>query len=306
MTKVTIIGAGAVGSTIAYTLATEGIATDIVLIDINAAKSEGEALDIYQAATYSHPFTMKSGTYEDAVGSDIVILTSGVPRKADQSRLDIAQININITKSIMPQIVKYAPDATYVIVSNPVDVLTYTFCKLSGIPENKIIGSGTSLDTSRLCTKLGEMYDVNPADVNAYTIGEHGDSSFTPWSLANIASVPVEDYNKDVELNKDEIETFVRKSGGVIIKNKGATFYAVCISVCHICKALLQSTDTILPVGTMFHGEYGIDDVVMSMPTRIGNMTANGKVMLPLNDEEIERLKNSAAALRAVIDQAEF
>ncbi len=306
MKKITIIGTGAVGSTIAYTLATQGIATDILLIDIAKAKAEGEALDILQAATYSYPFNIKSGEYEDAVGSDIVILTSGVARKEGQSRLDLAQINVNITKSIIPQIVKYAPDATYIIVSNPVDVLTYTFCKLSGIPENKIIGSGTSLDTSRLCTTLGGMYNVNPADVNAYTIGEHGDSSFTPWSVANIAGMPVEEFNKDVELNKEEVETFVRKSGGIVIKNKGATFYAVCISVCHICKALAQSTDTILPVGTMFHGEYGIDNVVMSLPTRIGNMTVNGKVMLPLTDEEIEKLKKSADALKAVIDNVEI
>lgn len=306
MNKITIIGTGAVGSTIAYTLATQGIATDILLIDIAKAKAEGEALDILQAATYSHPFSIRSGEYEDAVGSDIVILTSGVARKEGQSRLDLAQINVNITKSIIPQIVKYAPDATYIIVSNPVDVLTYTFCKLAGIPEEKIIGSGTSLDTSRLCTTLGGMYNVNPADVNAYTIGEHGDSSFTPWSIANIAGVPVEQFDKDVELNKEEVETFVRKSGGIVIKNKGATFYAVCTSVCHICKALAQSTDTILPVGTMFHGEYGIDDVVMSLPTRIGNMKANGKVMLPLTDEEIEKLKKSADALKAVIHNVEI
>ncbi len=306
MTKVTIIGTGAVGSTIAYTLATEGIATDIVLIEINTKKADGEALDILQAATYSHPFNMKSGTYEDATGSDIVILTSGVARKPGQSRLDLAQINVNITKSIIPEITKYAPDATYVIVSNPVDVLTYTFCKCSGIPENKIIGSGTSLDTSRLCTTLGDLYNVNAADVNAYTIGEHGDSSFTPWSIANIAGVPVEQFNKDVELNKDEVETFVRKSGGKIIENKGATFYAVCVSVCHICKALLNSVDTILPVGTMFHGEYGIEDVCMSVPTRIGNMTANGKVMLPLTEEEVEKLKNSANTLKSITDNIQW
>ena len=302
MNKITIIGTGAVGSTIAYTLATQGIATDILLIDIAKEKAEGEALDILQAATYTHPFSIKSGEYADAVGSDIVILTSGVARKPGQSRLDLAQINVNITKSIIPEITKYAPDATYIIVSNPVDVLTYTFIKNSGIPENKIIGSGTSLDTSRLCTTLGGMYNVNPADVNAYTIGEHGDSSFTPWSVANIAGMPIEEFNKDVNLNKDEVEEFVRKSGGIIIKNKGATFYAVCISVCHICKALAQSTDTILPVGTMFHGEYGINDVVMSLPTRIGNMTANGKVMLNLTDDEVEKLKKSAAALKDVID----
>ena len=302
MNKITIIGTGAVGSTIAYTLATQGIASDILLIDIAKKKAEGEALDILQAATYSFPFNMKSGEYEDAVGSDIVILTSGVARKPGQSRLELAQTNVNITKSIIPEITKYAPDATYVIVSNPVDILTYTFCKCSGIPENKIIGSGTSLDTSRLCTTLGDLYNVNPADINAYTIGEHGDSSFTPWSLANIAGMPVEEFNKDVNLDKDAVEEFVRKSGGKIIENKGATFYAVCISVCHICKALLNSNDTILPVGTMFHGEYGIDDVCMSLPTRIGNMTANGKVLLPLTDEEIEKLKKSADALKAVIN----
>ena len=168
MTKVTIIGAGSVGSTIAYTLAVGGIATEIVMIDINEEKALGEALDIRQGTPFCPPVSIYAGTYRDACDSDIVILTSGVARKPGQSRLDLAQTNVNIIKSIIPQITKYAPDATYVIVSNPVDILTYTWCKCSDLPENKIIGSGTILDTARLRARISEYYNINRQNVHAY------------------------------------------------------------------------------------------------------------------------------------------
>ena len=161
MNKITIIGAGSVGATVAYTLAIQGVASEIVLIDINKDKAFGEALDIYQGTPYSHSCVVTSGDYPDAAGSDIVVITSGVARKPGQSRLDLAQTNVNIIKSIAPQIVKYAPEAIYVIVSNPVDILTYVFCKYSGLPENQIIGSGTILDTSRLRSHLSEFYNIN-------------------------------------------------------------------------------------------------------------------------------------------------
>ncbi|MBR4224909.1 MAG: L-lactate dehydrogenase, partial [Oscillospiraceae bacterium] len=172
--KVTIIGAGSVGSTIAYTMVVNSIASEIVLIDINENKAIGEAMVIRQGVPYCSPASIYSGSYEDAKGSNVVILTSGVARKAGQSRLELAQINVDITKTIIPEITKYAPDAIYIIVSNPIDILTYQFHKYSGLPANHIIGSGTSLDTSRLRTGLSEAFDISQQNVHAYVFGEHG------------------------------------------------------------------------------------------------------------------------------------
>ena len=310
MSKITIIGTGSVGSTIAYTLAVAGIANEIVMIDLNTEKALGEALDIRQGIPFCAPCSIYAGDYRDAVNSDIVVLTSGVARKAGQSRLDLAQINVNITKSIIPEITRYAPDAKYVIVSNPVDILTYTFCKCSDLPEKQIIGSGTILDTARLRARLSEYYRINQQNVHAYIMGEHGDSAFVPWSIANISNVPVDEYSKYLSntdgmmmppLNHAEIENYVRKSGARVIARKGATFYAVSVSVCHICKALLSSIDTTMTVSTMMHGEYGIDDVCLSVLNVVGRDGAEGKVIMPLADEEVALLRKSADSLKEVI-----
>ena len=314
MNKITIVGTGSVGSTIAYTLTVTGMASEIVMIDINGEKAMGEALDIRQGTPFCSSCDLYAGSYADAVNSNIVIITSGVARKPGQSRLDLAQINVNITRSIIPEITKYAPDATYVIVSNPVDILTYTFCKYSGLPHDRIIGSGTILDTSRLRSRISEYYDVNQQNVHAYVLGEHGDSSFIPWSLANISNVPVESYRDAIintngvypELDKAEIEEYVRKSGARVIQRKGATFYAVSISVCRVVKALLSGIDTTLTVSTMCNGEYGIDDVCLSLLTIVGSKAAQGKILLPLNDEEIKALHHSADELKGVINSIQW
>ena len=195
-TKITVIGAGSVGAAITNDIMIQGFATEVLLIDINKEKAFGEALDVYQGAPFCSPAIIRSGDYEDAVGSKIVIITSGMPRKPGQTRLELAQANVNILKSITPQIVKYCPDAIYIIVSNPVDVLTYVFHKISGIPANHIIGSGTVLDTSRLQAALAKRFRISPKSVHAHVYGEHGDSSFVPWSLATIGNSPLEDYLK--------------------------------------------------------------------------------------------------------------
>ena len=309
--KVTIIGAGSVGSTIAYTMAVNGIATEIVMIDINEAKAMGEALDIRQGVPFCPPVSIYAGSYQDAQGSDVVILTSGIARKPGQSRLDLAQTNVNITKSIIPQIVKYAPDAIYIVVSNPVDILTYVFHKVSGLPESHIIGSGTILDTARLRARIAEYYNINQQNVHAYVFGEHGDSSFVPWSTATISTIPVDQYaasltNPDTiepKLVHSEVESYIRKSGGKIIERKGATFYAVAVSVCHIVKCIFSGADTTMTVSTMMHGEYGIDDVCLSTLAIVGPDGVAGKVLAPLTDEEKALLKHSSKCLRGIIDQ---
>jgi len=311
MSKITIIGTGFVGSTIAYTLAVQGIASEIVMIDLNTEKALGEALDIRQGTPFCSPCSIYAGDYRDTAGSNIVILTSGIARKVGQSRLDLAQTNVNITKSIIPEITRYAPDANYIIVSNPVDILTYTFCKCSGLPENRIIGSGTILDTARLRARLSEYYHINQKNVHAYVMGEHGDSSFVPWSLANISNVPIDQYHQSITstskdelyppLNHAEIENYVRKSGARVIGRKGATFYAVSVSVCYICRCLLGVVDTTMTVSTMMHGEYGIDDVCLSVLNAVSNEGAQGKILTPMTNEEILLLQKSADSLKAVI-----
>ncbi|MBE6587799.1 MAG: L-lactate dehydrogenase [Ruminococcaceae bacterium] len=309
MNKITIIGTGSVGSTIAYTLCINGTASEIVMIDINGEKAKGEALDIRQGTPFCNPCSVYAGNYEDAKGSDIVIITAGVARKPGQSRLDLAQTNIDVLKIITKKIVSAAPDATYIIVSNPVDILTYAFCKYSGIPEERIIGSGTILDTARLRSRLSEMYRVNQQNVHAYVLGEHGDSSFIPWSIANISNVPTEDYAKSIssgdvypELSKNDIEEYVHTSGAVVIERKGATFYAVSMSVCYICKCLLSGIDTTMTVSTMLHGEYGLYDICLSLLNVVGSRGAHSKILLPLNDQEIRALYKSAGNLRSVIN----
>ena len=314
MNKISIIGTGSVGSTIAYTLTVMGLASEIVMIDINNEKALGEALDIRQGTPFCSPTTIYAGDYRDAENSDIVILTSGIARKPGQSRLELAQTNVNITKSIIPEIEKYAPNATYIIVSNPVDILTYTFNKLSGIPENRIIGSGTILDTARLRTRLSEYYNITQSNVHAYVFGEHGDSSFIPWSIANISNVPISECNLLIttpgivspKLDFEEIEQYVKKSGGRVIARKGATFYAVSVSVCHICKCVLSGIDTTMTVSTMMHGEYGIDDVCLSTLNMVGNHGLRGKVNVPLTDSEIAKLRTSADTLKDVISNLEI
>ena len=316
MSKITVIGAGSVGSTVANDLMIQGIATEIVLVDINKQKAFGEALDIYQGAPFCSPAIVRSGDYEDAEGSDIVIITSGLPRKPGQSRLDLAQSNVNIIKQIAPQVVKYAPDAVYVIVSNPVDILTYVFHKISGLPEHQIIGSGTILDTSRLQSALAKRFRISPKNVHAHVYGEHGDSSFVPWSLVHIANNHVDDYKASspdcdrIKWNGESeyaaIEEFVKTSGGQVIKAKGATFYAVAMSVCHICKCIYAGAGTALTVSTMMHGEYGVEDVCLSTLALVDRTGVRGKILNQLTDHEVSQLRASAEKLKEVIRQIEI
>ena len=313
--KVTIIGAGSVGATVAYTLVATGSVSEIVLIDVNTAKAEGEALDIRQSTPYLHPVKIYAGTYEDAVGSDIVIVTSGVGRKPGQSRIDLTQTNVNILKSIAPQIVKYAPDALYVFVANPVDVLTYVFCKITGVPRNRVIGTGTTLDSIRLRTRLSELYSVNQKQVHAYVLGEHGDSSFVAWSTADISGIPLAEYEQTLTdksvlkvqpYDKEEVEQYVKKSGGQIIAGKGATFYGIAASVTQIVNSIYSSAYTILPVSTVLDGEYGISDVALSTLCAISSDGLVTTLTPKLSDDEMEKMRNSAEVLKNVIAQIEI
>lgn len=312
--KVTVIGAGNVGSTIAYTLSLGTIASQIVLIDINKDKAEGEVMDIVQGASFREPITVIAGDYEDARDSDIVIITSGMGRKPGQSRIDLAQTNVNIMKDIASKIAPVAPNALYVIVSNPVDVMTYVFTKVSGIPEKQIIGSGTILDTARLRYCLSDSYKVAQKNIHAYVYGEHGDTSFIPWSLADVSGCSLTEYEDlmikkgviDAPLNPEETLKYVQKSGGDIIAKKGATFYGVSASVNKILSALVAAYDSVATVSSMMHGEYGIDDVCISTMTIIGPNGVKGKVPVELTFDEQQKLRASADALKKVIASIEI
>jgi len=312
--KITVIGAGNVGSTIAYTLSLGTIASEIVLIDINREKVEGEVMDIVQGTSFRDPISVIAGDYCDAAESDIVIITSGIGRKPGQTRIDLAQTNVNILKEITPKIVAAAPKALYVLVSNPVDVLTYVFTKISGLPESQIIGSGTILDTARLRYDLSHHYKVAQKNIHAYVYGEHGDTSFIPWSLADVSGCSLGEY-EDLMIKKGVVQDrldpeatlkYVQKSGGEIIAKKGATFYAVSASVNKILMALDAAYDSVATVSTMMHGEYGIEDVCISTMTIIGPEGLKGKVPVDLTYDEQLKLKASADALKSVINSLEI
>lgn len=308
-TKITILGAGNVGATIAYTFAVAGTCSDVVLVDINKAKAAGEAMDIRQGVSFGHNVEIIDGTYEDAKDSDIVVVTLGLARKPGQTRLDLAQANVNIIKEVMPQIARFAPDAIYVIVSNPVDILTYTILKCTNLSPQQVIGSGTALDTSRLRSVIADHVGLSPNSIHAYVFGEHGDSSFIPWSLTNIAGIPMEQYCEDQEhadLDEDEIIDEVRKAGAEVIKRKGATFYAIAMTVNKICDSILRDTNNIMTVSSLVPDRYGISDVCLSLPCVIGSNGIGREVFPKLTEDEEEKLRESARALRSVIDQLEF
>lgn len=309
--KITIIGAGAVGSSIGYLLVAEGTASEVVFIDVNKEKALGEAMDIYQATPFLNPAVVRAGEYEDAKGSDIVVITSGIARKPGQTRIDLAQTNVNIIKSIAPNITAVCPDAVYVIVANPVDVLTYTFHQVTNIPSNRIIGSGTSLDTARLRTRLSELYKVSPLQVDANVLGEHGDTQFIAWSKARIGGVDLDEYSsetmseelKSQPLNKEEVTEYVRKSGGTIISRKGATYNGVAAAVAYICKCLLSGVDSVICLSVLMKGEYGIEDVCLSIPAVVGVGGIKSTLTPTLTEDEMQKLNASANALKSVFEQ---
>lgn len=307
--KISILGAGNVGATIAYTLTLEGLASEIVLVDINKDKAKGEAMDIIQCTALCPSVNIYSGEYSDIEGSDIVIVTLGCARKPGQSRIDLAQTNVNIIKSVMPEAVKYAPNAIYVAVSNPVDIITYTILKTTGLPENHVFGSGTLLDSARLREMIGVHMDVNPKHIHAYVLGEHGDSSMVPWSLTSIGGIPMDVYVKSIQKKKpdlkpidhDKIVESVHKSGGEIIKLKGATFYAIAVSATTICRNILHDADSVLPLSGMLHGEYGYSDVCLSVPFVLNRDGLVNSVTPPLTEEEAKKFSASAEMLKETL-----
>lgn len=309
--KVAVIGCGFVGSTIAFALMQSGLFSDMVLIDVDMKKAEGEALDIGHGISFARPMKIWAGVYEDIADAGIVIITAGANQKPGETRLDLVHKNINILKNIMPEVTRYNKTGIILMVANPVDILTYAALKISGLPENRVIGSGTVLDTARLKYEVGELLEVDSRGVHAFIVGEHGDSEIAAWSSANVSGVPLKDFCKirsdiDSSMLKEatqEIADRVKNSAYEIIERKQATYYGIAMAVKRICEAIIRDEKSVLPISSMMHGEYGLTDVVLSMPAIVGENGVEHVVPVSLDEEEQKRLWNSAQVLKEIQKQ---
>ncbi|MBR3173118.1 MAG: L-lactate dehydrogenase [Eubacterium sp.] len=307
--KVAIIGCGFVGSASAFALLESGLFSEIVLIDANQEKAEGEALDIAHGAPFARPTKIYAGEYRDIADAAIVIVTAGAGQKPGETRLDLVKKNVGIFKSVIPSITEYNKDGILLIVANPVDVLTYAAAKISGFPENRVFGSGTVLDTARFKYLLGEHLEVDSRAVHAFIIGEHGDSEIAAWSSANVSGIPVNDFCEmrghfEHAKAMERIAEEVKNSAYEIIEKKGATYYGIAMSVKRICEAIVRDEKSILPISSIQHNNYGISDVALSMPAIVGRDGVECTVPYELSKKEVEALQESAKTLKEVIDDA--
>ncbi len=309
--KAAIIGCGFVGSATAFCLMQSGLFSELVLLDANKEKAEGEAKDIVHGIPFVGQMKIYAGEYDDIMDAAVIIITAGANQKPDETRLDLVHKNVGIYKSIMPEIAKRNYQGILLIVSNPVDILTYTAHKLSGIPENRIIGSGTVLDTARLKYQLGEHLNVDSRSVHTFIIGEHGDSEIAAWSSANVSGIPLNDFcemrgHYKHQESMERIAETVKNSAYEIISKKGATYYGIAMSVKRICEAIVRDEKSILPVSRMMHNEYGVDEVVLSMPAIVGADGIETEVPISLSEEEEKLLQKSADTLKNIIKTLEL
>ena len=309
--KAAMIGCGFVGSASAFALMQSGLFSELVLIDANHDKAEGEAMDIAHGLPFAGQMKIYAGDYDDIVDAAVIIVTAGAAQKPGETRLDLVNKNVNIFKSIIPEIAKRNYKGILLIVANPVDILTYTAVKLSGLPENRVIGSGTVLDTARLKYALGEHLEVDSRSVHSFIIGEHGDSEIVAWSSTNVSGIPVNDFcelrghfNHEEAMHR--IADDVKNSAFDIIEKKGATYYGIAMSVKRICECIMRDEKSILPISSMMHGEYGISDICLSMPTVVGREGVETRVPIQLNEQEESALSASAEQLSKVAAQLDL
>ena len=308
--KAVMIGCGFVGSASVFALMQSGLFTEIALIDADKNKAEGEAMDISHGIPFASPMKIYAGDYDDVADAAIVIISAGAGQKPGETRLDLVNKNVAIFKSIIPEITK-RDLGILLVVANPVDILTQVAIKLSGLPEERVIGSGTVLDSARLRSKLGQHLSVDSRSVHAFIVGEHGDSEVVAWSSANVSGVPLSDmcemrghYNH--KENTKEIADAVKNSAYEIINKKHATYYGIAMSVKRICEVIMRDEKSILPVSHMIHGVYEIDDVVLSMPVIVGADGIESDIPINLSGEEALKLKESADALKNIIETLEL
>ena len=310
-TRIVVVGVGNVGATLAYTLLLSGQAAEIVLIDANQAKAEGEVMDLNHAIPLTRPARIWHGEYSDCVGAAVIVITAGTAQKPGETRLDLLQRNARIFKEIIANVVRYTRDSIILVATNPVDVLSYATWKLSGYPVNRVIGSGTILDTARFRYLLSQYYEVDARSVHAYIIGEHGDSEVPVWSSANIAGMRLADYcaanGFGCDQSKlDEIFIKTRDAAYKIIERKGATYYAVAAGLNRIIEAILRDQSTVLSVSSLAQDYYGIGDVFLSIPTVISGAGVERQIRLQLSSQELEGLQHSANVLKTTIQQLDF
>ena len=308
--KVILVGDGAVGSSYAFALVTQGIAQELGIIEIPQLfeKAVGDAEDLSHALAFTSPKKIYAAKYEDCADADLVVITAGAPQKPGETRLDLVGKNLAINKSIVTQVVESGFKGIFLVAANPVDVLTYSTWKFSGFPKERVIGSGTSLDSARFRQALAEKLDVDARSVHAYIMGEHGDSEFAVWSHANIAGVNLEEFLKDTQNVQEAelIELFegVRDAAYTIINKKGATYYGIAVALARITKAILDDENAVLPLSVFQEGQYGVENVFIGQPAVVGAHGIVRPVNIPLNDAETQKMQASAKELQAIIDEA--
>ncbi|MFG6329104.1 MAG: L-lactate dehydrogenase [Lachnospiraceae bacterium] len=307
LSKAGIIGCGFVGATIAYTLMQSPVFREMVLIDIDKNKAEGEAMDLNHGIPFARPIKIYSGDYSDLKDAGVIIITAGAGQKPGETRLDLVNKNVELFKKIIPAITKHVKDAILLVVSNPVDILTWVTLKLSGFKESHVIGSGTVLDSGRLKYVIGEHLSVDPRSVHAFIIGEHGDSEVTAWSSVNVSGIPVNQFcemrgYETHEENRNKLSDMVKNSAYEIIDRKGATYYGIAMATRRICESIVHNEKSILTVSSMQHHYYEADGVCIGMPCVIGNDGVEQVVCIDLDGNEAELLKNSVNALNNVIE----
>ena len=309
--KAAIIGCGFVGTSIAFSLVQKGIFSELVLIDANEKKAEGEAMDLSHGLPFTKPMEIKAGGYEDIADCAMIIITAGANQKPGETRLDLVHKNVEIYKSIIPKIVEKNQEATLLIVSNPVDIMTYVALKLSGYPSHKVIGSGTVLDTARLKYLLSRHLDVDSRSIHAFIIGEHGDSELAVWSAANVSGIPLNHFCElrgyfDHMESMDRIYQSVRDSAYEIIEKKGATYYGVAMAVCRIAESVIRNEHSIMPISVYLDGLYGLHDICLSIPTVVGQEGAEKVLDIPLDLMEMGKLVYSAEELKKIIGELQL
>ncbi|HQA58238.1 MAG TPA: L-lactate dehydrogenase [Acetivibrio sp.] len=306
--KVAIIGSGFVGSSIAFAMALKQTVNEIVLIDVNKEKAMGEAMDISHGLPFMGQMSIYSGDYSDVKDCDVIVVTAGANRKPGETRLDLAKKNVSIAKSITTEVMKYYNHGVILVVSNPVDIITYMIQKWSGLPNGKVMGSGTVLDSIRFRYLLSEKLNVDVKNIHGYIIGEHGDSQLPLWSATHVAGKDINEYcispnSPFTEADKPIIAEEVKKAGATIIKNKGATYYAIAVTVDSIIETLLKNQNTIRTVGSVINGPYGIHDVAISLPSIVNSEGVQEVLELNLTDEERVALMASVAQVKSVLDE---
>ncbi|MFH1868459.1 MAG: L-lactate dehydrogenase [Candidatus Omnitrophota bacterium] len=306
--KVAVVGCGNVGSTFAFALSISGIAREIILIDRNPERAKGECMDLSHGASFVKPVNIRNAEYEECKDADVVVITAGVNQKPGETRIDLAERNVEVFKDIIPRIAKYASDAILLIVTNPMDILTYATLKISGFPSNRVLGSGTVLDSSRFRYLIAEHCHVDPRNVHAYIIGEHGDTELPIWSNANIGGMLLSEYcpicgdNRcDYKKDMDEIFQEVKSAAYKIIESKGSTYYAIALALVKIVEAILRDENSVLPVSTLINDYYGINDICMSIPSLVNENGIDKFLKLKLSVDEQKKFKFSAESLKTVI-----